>query len=334
MTRRISFLAGALMSLAAVACAQPPAPVARPKVSPPKLEVKEETTQLKAGAETYTFVKREHQLVGPKGVQDASTEWWELRDPAGKVVYRESGAPPKLTDQGDFEETSEVSASSAHADGGDVILVEGMQLPSAPNSGSWVQVFGRKWGSATQPLTSFGPAISTEGEFTGLGIDHRRDAPKPPRPGVTVVTLHDVLKFRVWTGNFEIEYPVLINWITGRVEPAMRCYRTTMKGRIERCSYPIKVDPHRDGNDLTFVRMFHEPEELGTPKHVVIKPTSKIEFLEAEVPVTWQVDAKNIFIGASGPESDDTWVKVRIDGQEGWIHTQEDFLAIGLPQSG
>jgi hypothetical protein len=28
------------------------------------------------------------------------------------------------------------------------------------------------------------------------------------------------------------------------------------------------------------------------------------------------------------------WLKLRIDGREGWIHTQEDFLAIGLPQSG
>ena len=358
MTRHISFLAGALMSLAAVACAQsqpvtgtiirpgppqavaptqkptPPAPVARPKGSPPKIEVKEETTQLKAGAETLTFVKREHQLIGQKGLQDASTEWWELRDPAGKVIYRENGGPPKLGEFGDFESTTEVSASSVHADGGDVILVEGMELPSAPNTGTWVQVFGRKWGSTTQPLTSFGPAISTDGEFTGLGVDHRRDL-NHLAPGITSIPNHDVLKFRIWTGNFDIEYTALINWITGRVEPAMRCYRGTGQPRIERCSYPIHVDPVREGSELTFVRLFTEPDEsMGTPKHVVIKPTSKIEFLEAEVPVKWQVDSKNIFIGVGGFESDDTWVKVRIDGQEGWIHTQEDFLAIGLPQAG
>ena len=31
---------------------------------------------------------------------------------------------------------------------------------------------------------------------------------------------------------------------------------------------------------------------------------------------------------------EDLWLKVRIDGKEGWIHTQEDFSAIGLPQAG
>lgn len=31
---------------------------------------------------------------------------------------------------------------------------------------------------------------------------------------------------------------------------------------------------------------------------------------------------------------DDLWLKVRIDGKEGWIHTQEDFTAIGVLQAG
>jgi hypothetical protein len=31
---------------------------------------------------------------------------------------------------------------------------------------------------------------------------------------------------------------------------------------------------------------------------------------------------------------DDVWVKVRIDGKVGWIHTTEDLNALGLYQSG
>lgn len=291
---------------------------------------------MQVGTESYVFVKRVHQIMGPKGAQDATTEWWELRDAAGKVIHREDYGVPKLSDVGpDFEETVDVGARAFKADGGSGVLVDGMDLPSAPNSGTWVQVFAHQWGSKPQPLTSFGPPISTDGEFTGLDIDHRRDAPKPMQPGITILSMHDVLKFRIWTGNFDIEYPVLINWITGRVEPAMRCLRTTAKGQVERCSYPIHVDPHREAKELTFVRMFQEPEEgFGTPAHVVIKPDSKIEFLTAEVPVSWQVDPKNIFISAEGPSGDDTWVKVRIDGREGWIHSQEDLQAVGLPQSG
>ena len=28
----------------------------------------------------------------------------------------------------------------------------------------------------------------------------------------------------------------------------------------------------------------------------------------------------------------DLWLKVRIDGKEGWMHPEEDFRALGLPQ--
>jgi hypothetical protein len=32
--------------------------------------------------------------------------------------------------------------------------------------------------------------------------------------------------------------------------------------------------------------------------------------------------------------ADDPWLHVRIDGREGWLHTAEDFAAIGVPQAG
>ena len=67
-------------------------------------------------------------------------------------------------------------------------------------------------------------------------------------------------------------------------------------------------------------------------KHVVVKPDSKLEFLEAQLPVDWNATKDNISIGVG--DGSDVWLHVRIDGQEGWIHTQEDFQAIGLPQSG
>jgi hypothetical protein len=33
----------------------------------------------------------------------------------------------------------------------------------------------------------------------------------------------DELKFRVWTGNVNIMYPVLIDWTNGKLQPAWRC---------------------------------------------------------------------------------------------------------------
>src|SRR5690242_6610422 len=65
---------------------QRPAPPPRAKLPPPKAS--EEVTPLQAGTESYTFVKRVHQIFGPKELQDSTTEWWELRDAGGKVVKR------------------------------------------------------------------------------------------------------------------------------------------------------------------------------------------------------------------------------------------------------
>jgi hypothetical protein len=35
--------------------------------------------------------------------------------------------------------------------------------------------------------------------------------------------------------------------------------------------------------------------------------------------------------GSIGVLSKEPWLKVRIDGKEGWIHSQEDFDALGMP---
>jgi len=69
------------------------------------------------------------------------------------------------------------------------------------------------------------------------------------------------------------------------------------------------------------------------PKQVIVQPPSKIEYLEARTtrtPVVRYEDAEAISFRVNG----DVWIKVRIDGVEGWIHTQEDFDAVGLPLVG
>ena len=232
-----------------------------------------------------------------------------------------------------FESTVDISASAFNTGQGGGILIHGFDLPSAPNSGGWVQVFGYRYGREKYGVDQslFQPFGVVSEEFLDVSSDPSRPSPTTPGGGVTVTTMHDVLRFRLWTGSFSIVYPVLVNWITGKLEPAARCLEMTSKGRIERCTYPITVEDPARATEPTFVRLFAEADDGGaTPKHVVVQPQSKIEYLEARVPIAWEEDANAISLGVSG----DTWVKVRIDGQEGWIHSQEDFDAVGLPQAG
>jgi hypothetical protein len=83
---------------------------------------------------------------------------------------------------------------------------------------------------------------------------------------------------------------------------------------------------------MTFVRLFSEPDEGFTPKHAVIKPDSKIEFIEAQLAVAWSSDQNNISFGVAN--SDTIWLHIKVDGQDGWITSEEDFEAVGLSMAG
>jgi hypothetical protein len=70
---------------------------------------------------------------------------------------------------------------------------------------------------------------------------------------------------------------------------------------------------------------------MGVPRHVVVRKGSRVEFLGAKIKLSWDASHEVLFFGA---DDQDPWLKVSIDGQQGWIHTQEDFDAVGVPRAG
>jgi hypothetical protein len=302
--------------------------VAKPEALPPNIVISERSQTLTVAQRTYRLLIHEQSI---QGTSEKTVESWELRGPDEHVVYRQSY--PVAVQNGAFENITEIGASAFTAKGGSGILISGMDLPSAPDSGGWMQLFAFKYGrdkyGADPPLFGpFGPPIYVQGDFLDVDTDSYRPTPISGRATPEMV-MNDVLKFRLWTGNFNIVYPVRINYMTGTLEPAWRCIESTSKGRVERCSYPITAEPQRESRP-TFVRLFPEPDDGFTPKHVIIQPQSKVEYVEARTPVVWHQDDKAITFAADG----DMWIKVRIDGVEGWIHSEEDFQAVGLPAAG
>jgi hypothetical protein len=311
--------------------ASTPQPIAAPPAdaASSKLVSSDRSQNLVVAQHTFRLLTHVQSIPATK---EQTVEWWELRNDKDRVIFHTSY--PVEFENGSFTSTVDISANSFNTAQGGGILVRGGEEPSDPSDGGWVQLFGFKYGRDKYGVDDslfgpFGPPIYIQGQFLDIGTDALRPTPTSFTGGATLTVMRDILKFRLWTGNFEIEYPVLINWITGRVQPAWQCLETTSKGRVQRCSYPITVDAHRDAQP-TFVRLFPEPDEGFSPKHVVVQPQSKVEFLEARTPVSWNETDKSISFGVDG----DVWLKVSIDGQVGWIHTQEDFDAVGLPQAG
>ena len=56
-------------------------------------------------------------------------------------------------------------------------------------------------------------------------------------------------------------------------------------GQVDRCDYPVQEAVPLARTERTFVRMFPEPDDGFQPSHIVNEPTSKIEVLQAEVPI-------------------------------------------------
>jgi len=127
--------------------------------------------------------------------------------------------------------------------------------------------------------------------------------------------------------------PLHVDWMQGRLTPGQRCFEHTGHGlRESGCEVPIEAQRVASDQELTFVRLFTEASEgMGIPRHVVLRKDSQVEILGAKVRMSWDQSRDVIMFGV---DDQDPWLKVRIDGQEGWIHTQEDFTAVGLPQTG
>jgi hypothetical protein len=139
----------------------------------------------------------------------------------------------------------------------------------------------------------------------------------------------EVLKAKIWSGNFFVVVPLRVDWLPAKMSPAWRCTKQTAKGPRALCEYQVEADRIPADASPTFVRLFAEADEGFTPVHVVVMKDSNVEFLATEAEVVWSEDTEE----ANLKVSHDPWLKVRIDGKEGWIHTQEDFAAVGLPQT-
>ena len=294
-----------------------PSAVAEPQLQ----DIEERKGPFTFGGQTFTVVTHNKRVPGRKGEFAQALAALDIVDAAGTVLHHEEFPHP--IENGDFAESCSVSVNSISGSNGAGLLLDTGCLPSAPLSGGPWQIFGILNGK----LAPIGKPLYAEGEvgdFLPGKIAHI---------GNITQILGDELRIRLFTGYFFVSVPVRVNWIEGKLALAQHCFYQTGHGVAEGgCEMPVEgIEQHRGEQELTFVRMFTESnEQIGTPAHVVIQKNSRVEILAAKVLVTWEEGKDGIGLGAG----DDIWVKVRIDGKEGWIHTEEDLQAIGLYRAG
>ena len=243
----------------------------------------------------------------------------EIKDAAGTVHFQREF--PYEVSGNSFAETWDASAQVLEGKQGSGLLLTYGVLPSTPLGGESWQVFGLFDGK----LVPFSKPLFTEGQLIN-GQAGEPVVETSEEPNLEA----DVLHFRVWTGNLFVIVPLRLDWLQGKMGPAWRCTKMTFRGPRPVCRLSVEAE-RVPQEDRTFVRLYPEAEETaGIPQHAVVEKDSKVEFLAAETALIGDEDTEGVGLAAS----DDVWLKVRIDGKESWIHTQEDFYAIGLPMAG
>lgn len=276
---------------------------------------------LSLGSTTFVVVRHYKQLAGKNNPDARALASIDIVDVRGMVQYHET-FPYRI--EGDaFSESCSADVQRLEGSNGNGLLLDTGCEPSAPLAGGPWEILGL----VEDRLVRIGKPLVAEGQlgaFTPGQIT---------KVGQATQILPDVLTIRVWTGYFFAAVPVRIDWHGRMLSRGQRCYYQTGHGfEEEGCEVPADgFERHDRGSDLTFVRLFPESRDRGVaPAHVVVKPDSSVDILAAKAFISWSDQQDTIALDTG----DDVWVKVRIDGKEGWIHTTEDLSALGLEMSG
>lgn len=251
----------------------------------------------------------------------ATLEELEIRDANQGVVYREDFSPIVENDQ--VVRGLSVSASLLEGSGGQALLLRFLEeSDTAGATESW-QMFGLVNGSFTRygpplPLGQ-GAGIAVNGVLTGVMLSG----------GIGVVPLAstaDALEFRVWSGNFFVYVPVRIDWTAGQWSEGEQCFALD-NGRLSPDGCNLRIAANPGPREEGSVTMYAQPQDDPyNSRSVSIHSSSLVQFLTARPLVDWKSGGDRFSC-----TFDDMWLRVSIDGAEGWVHSQADFAALGLP---
>lgn len=184
------------------------------------------------------------------------------------------------------------------------ILLVRDALPSAPSSGRSIRIFSRHE-EKIKPISHW---LTVAGDIEGISPSDDGRVRLPPGDTVT---------FLVWTGHFSVVVPVLVDLEGVRilVPEGIRSYALKAKGPV----FFRNPDP---------VNLFMEPSESSPTIKIAVSRSSRIEYIET-LTEAHLAGEKNLELRVLSP-----WLRVRVDGQEGWLREERDFISVGLPPAG
>jgi hypothetical protein len=284
------------------------------------------------GGQQYTVLFREKALV-QAGKPEATLVGLEILNLSGETSYQEVFSY-EFAD-GHFSKILTSSVMPLPGRGGAALVIRFLEEPEAGSGTerskakeSW-QLFGVVNGrlvafGAVLPLGR-GAGITVGGVVTGVMV----------QGGIAVVPLASTAEevgFRVWEGNFHVYVPVRLDWMHGQWGEGEQCYELN-GGTLLARGCRMRVEAHREvqpeAENTEFVRLFVAPDGNTYNSQVVeVRADSNVDFLAVLAVVHWQALDERVACSF-----DNVWLETQVDGQRGWVHGEEAFEALGLPQT-
>ncbi len=276
----------------------------------------------------FTVVIKDLKYPGATMGFDETVESFSIVDQDGRVHYEKSF--PLEYDEAGFGESWGMGGSALDSrglkgfrnesgklvelpqkdvPGAGLVLYYGF-TPSSPGSGGSCQVFAMREGKLLPlflPLHVYGTNYELE---PGSSPNSRR------------LFENDTMRFGEWTGWFEVVVPLRV-FDNLKVVPL----HYSVASGYYACEVVVDRSPSAED---TFVRLFDYPNGSSTPRHIIIKKETRVEFVFAYT----KVAIKQGIYGCSISIDQMPWLMVRIDGKEGFVRDAEDLRALGLRQAG
>jgi hypothetical protein len=259
----------------------------------------------------------------------------EILNARDAVIYHQDF--PSTVTQGRLQEHLTASASLLSGNGGVALVLRFLDRPDHPEgAGAFAKESWQLFTTVDGQLRPLGPMLPLGhgGDITVGGVV----TAVMMKGGIAVMPMAssaEVLALRIWTGNFYVLVPVRFDWAHGQWGEGQQCYRTANGTLTESgCIMPVQAgpQPRSPDADLPYVQLFVGPDgNTEGSASIMITPSKQLEFLETFAIVQWHTE------GLQGQRVactfDDVWLRIRIDGHEGWVHGQDAFDALGLPQT-
>lgn len=315
----------------------PKANVPQPRAydgNPPMEDTEQHLGPFSIRGQNFSVVLHEKRLPGasdPRFAQTLSST--EIRDATGALAYQKTFQFG--IEEGKLERSLKASASLLSGKYFTGLLISyRLKLSTGQDAEAW-QVFGYQDGRYKpqdagfrvfdKPLRSDYPMGNPAAEMTLITPNGTVTKPMVPEG--------ETFEFRVWTGNFYVILPVGVNFAHGKLAPSRRCFGTGgAKPGMHEIGCDLRVEAEREPPDaeMTFLRLYRgEEPNQGEVLHLVLDKNSKVQILKSSAYIDWGLAGDLMQVAFR-----DLWLKVRIDDddqKEGWIHSDEDFAAIGLP---